>query len=573
MWTFKKSEVISLLFFLGCAISTNVSAEIVNENFSVNIKNSIGVVNPLFWGTNFLFWIEDDAALVDNKIENSLKNMPCTILRYPGGTVADNFHWKTNTLVNTNRFPYESGAAESDFDEFMAFCARTNAEPIVVVNTESWQIAQDLDSGVQEAADWVQYCKDKGYEVKYWEIGNETYWHPFFTAREYGQAVKKYAIAMKAVDPTIKISANGHWDVDMAGTKERTAATEWENIRQMYLNIASREDTEAADAYADSFKDSDIRNSSEKWWNNVAEECGAYIDMISVHWYYTGSKNMGSMTADLNAVRQVFKTKYPDREYTMCMTEYNCNHSDHKLAISGLFDGIGRFLNAGVEIGNFWPLRNGIDGNRRSILHQNTKEEGYAYQVLQLLGNNLKGNIVEVSAANQIFPLVTYDGNQLTILVSGRGITSEAVHATMSLPQEMSQFVLVDAKSYDAPATNTVPIRLIENELDVTVSETGASFRVLPYQTVMLRFNKKEQTNTKDISSDSKISISSIGKRITVESKGEVQIEVFNLQGILIRQAAGNDRVDTLVPQRGIYIVKAYDSGDNLLINKLHIYE
>ena len=179
--------------------------------------------------------------------------MPVSVLRYPGGTVADNFHWKTNLLSNNNRFPYEEGDTETDFDEFMAFCQRVNAEPILVVNTEAWQIAQDLDGGAEEAADWVQYCKDRGYNVKYWEIGNETYWHPFFTAREYGRAVKKYAQAMKAVDPTIKISANGHWDVQMVGTKERTNPEQWETIRQMYANISSRQDTKAAEAYADSF--------------------------------------------------------------------------------------------------------------------------------------------------------------------------------------------------------------------------------------------------------------------------------------------------------------------------------
>jgi hypothetical protein len=566
----KKIGMIAFLVFLGLTISQDAPAEIVDRNFSVEINNATGIVNPLFWGTNFLYWIEDDAALVDNKIENSLKNMPCTILRYPGGTVADNFHWKTNTLENTNRFPYESGAAESDFDEFMAFCARVNAEPILVVNTESWQIAQDLDAGAQEAADWVQYCKDKGYKVKYWEIGNETYWHPFFTAREYGQVVKKYAIAMKAVDPTIKISANGHWDVEMAGTKERTTAAQWETIRQMYLNIASKEDTEAADAYADSFKDSDIRNSTEKWWNNVAEECGAYIDMISVHWYYNGGTNMGSMTTNLNAVRQVFKTKYPDRDYTMCMTEYNCNHTDHKLAISGLFDGIGRFLNAGVEIGNFWPLRNGIDGNRRSILHQNTKEEGYAYQVLQLMGTNLKGNIVKVTSEDLIFPLVTYDTKQLTIFVSGRAITSDAVNATMSLP-ELSQFTLTDAKSYDAPLLNTVPIRLVVNDVPTTITETTCGFQVKSYQTVMLRFAKKDDTATETTFLNQQISVQTDARQLKITTANQLQVSVYNMQGIRVAYNTDSEEIIIPIAQAGLYLVKIFSPETGTLVKKISV--
>jgi len=530
------------------------SAQGVDRKFSVNMNKTVHKVNPLFWGTNFLFWIEDDAALTDQKIENSLKNMPCTILRYPGGTVADNFHWKTNMLDNRFRFPREEGATESDFDEFMAFCLRVNAEPILVVNTESWQIKQNLDEGAREAADWVQYCKDKGYKVKYWEIGNETYWHPFFTAREYGQTVKKYAQAMKAVDPTIKIAANGHWDVEMVGTKERTTVSQLETIRQMYLNIASEADTDAADAYADQYKNTDIRSGTEKWWNVVAEECGADIDMISVHWYYSGGANMSNMTTSLNLVRQVFKTKYPNREYMMGMTEYNCNNDDHKQAISGLFEGIGRFLMAGVEIGNFWPLRNGISGNRRSILGLNTKEEGYAYQVLQLMGNNLKENILEINTENQIFPIATYDGNQLTIFVSGRGITQDYVNATMTLP-EMGQFTLMDAKSYDAPLLNTVPIRLVENDLTTTNTATTCTFKVMPLQTVILRF-KNNNSAAETVYSNGSAKIHTQGRNINISTDNDVRVTLYNMQGLKVNQSFGKESIKMSVPTAGIYLVK-----------------
>jgi hypothetical protein len=542
-------------------------ADGVEKNFSVNLQESTGKVNPLLWGTNFLFWLEDDQALEDGTIEQSLKNLPVSVLRYPGGTVADNFHWKTNLLSNNNRFPYEEGDAESDFDEFMAFCQRVNAEPILVVNTESWQIAQDLDGGAQEAADWVQYCKDKGYKVKYWEIGNETYWHPFFTAREYGQAVKKYAQAMKAVDPTIKISANGHWDVQMVGTKERTNSARWETIRQMYASISTRQDTEAADAYADSFKDEDIKNGTEKWWNNVADECGEYIDMISIHWYYGGNTSMGSMTTNLNEVRELFKSKYPNREYTMCMTEYNCNNDDHKLAISGFFDGVARFLMAGVEIATQWPLRNGSNGGRTSLMYPSTKQEQYTYQILQMYAQNLKGDILQVTSDNQIFPFVTYDQKQLTVVVSGRAITSQPVIATMSLP-EMEQFTLLNAKSFDAPATSNIPIRLVENDLDVTVSETGCTFKVLPYQTVMLRFKNDDYTTVRPLTGNEGIQYYEESNKIVVESAEKIHVAVYNLQGILMIEKSGDKKLEFEMDKGGVYLLRIV-SGNNVYAGKV----
>lgn len=547
---------------------SNALSDGVRQNFTISLNQVIGTVNPLFWGANFLFWIEDDEALLDGKIEESLKKLPVKSLRYPGGTVADNFHWKTNMLENKFRFPYQEGESETDFDEFMAFCMRVGAEPVLVVNTESWQIKQDLDRGIQEATEWVQYCKDKGYKVKYWEIGNETYWHPFFTAREYGQAVKRYVQAMKAVDPTINISANGHWDVNMVGTKERTNQSQWETIRQMYLNIASKTDTEAADAYADSFKDTDIRNGTEKWWSIVAEECGAYIDMISVHWYFSGSTNMGSMTENLNQIRQLFKSKYPDKHYTLCMTEYNCNHNDHKLAISGLFDGIGRFLNAGVEIANFWPLRNSVDGNRRSMMHINTKEEGYAYQVLQLMGNNLKGDMLQTVSDKQIFPVVTYDGKQLTVLISGRAISAQSVDATMFLP-EMEQFTLIDAKVYDAPAMNTVPIRLIENDLPVSVSGSSCSFSIVPVQTAILNFINNQYLAVNEISADLEISVNTEGEYICVKADDWLKVSVYNMQGVRIAQQEGMKEISIKIKDRGIYIVKTSFSENGTQMKKI----
>jgi hypothetical protein len=465
--------------------------KVINKEFSLFIKQNTGKINPLFWGTNFLFWVEDDASLLDKRIETSLKNMPCTILRYPGGTVADNFHWKSNMLGNKYLYPYEQGASETDFDEFYAFCNRIGAEPVLVVNTDSWCINQDIDGGVKEASDWVQYCKDKGYKAKYWEIGNETYLSPFLTATEYGQLVKKYAMAMKAVDPTIKISANGQHDPNVVSTKERIPSAQWEIIRQKYQNIKSSADASDAKQYVNKYKDPNDTKGTQKWWNNVAMECGDYIDMITVHSYFGGSNDMSDMTAELNSVRDVFKTKYPNREYMMCLTEYNCTNTSLNLNVSGLFDGIGRFLSAKVDIATFWTLRfSGTFTNNFPLLTYTSKDESFAYQILQLLSTNLKGDLLKTSSVDQIFPYASYDGNQLTVVVCGRGITSDPVSVTMSLA-EMNQMSLIDAQAYDAPASYRESISLVKRNVITTISDTSCVFKVMPNQTVILRFKKK----------------------------------------------------------------------------------
>ncbi len=99
------------------------------------------------------------------------------------------------------------------FDDFMKLAQNMGAEPILVVHIHSALYEGPLPHGdwntiVQAAADWVEYANiTQGYGVKRWEIGNEVDlngWSP----EQYAKMVKDISAAMKAVDPTIKISAN-----------------------------------------------------------------------------------------------------------------------------------------------------------------------------------------------------------------------------------------------------------------------------------------------------------------------------------------------------------------------------
>src|SRR5690554_1842776 len=104
---------LSVVFILLSNLFLNSSCQ-KKDTVVVEIDQVLAPVSEDFWGTNFLYWIEDDASLADGKLARLLKENNCPVLRYPGGTVADNFHWKTATLDNTYMFPYESGEEESD---------------------------------------------------------------------------------------------------------------------------------------------------------------------------------------------------------------------------------------------------------------------------------------------------------------------------------------------------------------------------------------------------------------------------------------------------------------------------
>jgi alpha-N-arabinofuranosidase len=79
-----------------------------------------------------------------------------------------------------------------------------------------------LEQIIENAVSWVRYANiEKGYDVRYWEIGNETWLD--YTGTDgvkgkippdiYGADLLKIATAMKAVDPDIYIGANGNSDI------------------------------------------------------------------------------------------------------------------------------------------------------------------------------------------------------------------------------------------------------------------------------------------------------------------------------------------------------------------------
>jgi hypothetical protein len=121
-----------------------------------------------------------------NEIDNQ-------ILRFPGGSYADTYHWAAAPNGGTS------------FDAFAQIALASGAQVIVTAN---------YGTGTpEEAADWVRYSNiTKGYGFKYWEVGNENYgtWEADNNNRKwdpvtYATRFKQYYAQMKAVDPTIKI--------------------------------------------------------------------------------------------------------------------------------------------------------------------------------------------------------------------------------------------------------------------------------------------------------------------------------------------------------------------------------
>jgi alpha-N-arabinofuranosidase len=165
-------------------------------NLSVNVNQVVRVVDDRLFGVNTAIW---DGTLNTSETIALLQAIDNKILRFPGGSAADAYHWQTNTSDGNN------WQWVSNFDAFANVARSTGAQAFITVN---------YGSGTpQEAAAWVRYANvTKNYGFKYWEIGNENYgsWENDLQARphdpfRYAQRTKDYMDQMKAIDPTVKV--------------------------------------------------------------------------------------------------------------------------------------------------------------------------------------------------------------------------------------------------------------------------------------------------------------------------------------------------------------------------------
>jgi alpha-N-arabinofuranosidase len=176
-------------FYLDDVNLTLIPPSLVHLKIDAN--QTLRTADARWFGLNAAIW----DSYYDTPTTVSLLNQLGTrIVRLPGGSASDAYHWATAT----------------DATRFVNFVhvitnASVNAQAITTVNYGS--------GSAQEAAAWVRSANVTNHlSFKYWEIGNECYgtWetdtnvnaHDGYT---YAVRAASYFAQMKAVDPTIKI--------------------------------------------------------------------------------------------------------------------------------------------------------------------------------------------------------------------------------------------------------------------------------------------------------------------------------------------------------------------------------
>ena len=165
-------------------------------NVSVNTTPAVRKVDSRWFGVNTAVW---DSYFDAPQTVSLLNEMGTTILRFPGGSLSDEYRWASNTTL-TNTWQWATS-----FSNFVHVATNVGVQAFITVNYGTGTPA--------EAAAWVRHANvTNHFGFKYWEIGNECYgsWETdsnTFPNDPYTYAVRatNYIAQMRAADPTIKI--------------------------------------------------------------------------------------------------------------------------------------------------------------------------------------------------------------------------------------------------------------------------------------------------------------------------------------------------------------------------------
>jgi alpha-N-arabinofuranosidase len=271
---------------------------------SVDATGSGHVVSPLLFGD----WIEWETDGVSNgdflwdvvtgapqpALISALSPLGLTILRYPGGTIGDLFHWYdavgplNQRTPQLNAFAVDAGETVLPIfgpAEFAQVAGQLGAQMLITANAGS--------GTASEAAGWLAYYEDAGYRPMYWEIGNEVYipstvggsWAVNLeskTASQYAALFDQYAQALRAIDPAVKVGMIGcascpGWDQTvLQGVTERIDFMAVHNSYAPYAAYTADTHGALTATLADPVN---IRAAFDLTESHIAQYAGANADM------------------------------------------------------------------------------------------------------------------------------------------------------------------------------------------------------------------------------------------------------------------------------------------------------
>ncbi|MGA2257354.1 MAG: hypothetical protein ABSG53_22075, partial [Thermoguttaceae bacterium] len=178
------------------------------ESYSAKVRVTdrvLNTVNRQLFGDNIEwtndgmgFWLPKERKL-DAKLVDEVRAAGVTHLRYPGGSLSDYFDW--SKAVGDKRQPIPNPFAKGRLEdprfgpaEFIALCRELGIPGTITLNAGTGK--------PEDAADWVKYCRDQGFPVTAFAVGNEIYMAkpPEPIVKTPGQYIDFYLKCRAAID-------------------------------------------------------------------------------------------------------------------------------------------------------------------------------------------------------------------------------------------------------------------------------------------------------------------------------------------------------------------------------------
>ncbi len=397
-----------LIALLAILVSTTTFATDELSTCLQHLEPSPKPLNPMLFGVNMLYFNETDGLRAKPNYQTQLSQMGISVLRFPGGVVADNYHWANGKSERRNRRPkgHEGSTNDLSFDEFSALAKALSAEPTLVLNYLSWLEKNQIEGAYQEASAWVKYANTQQHAIHYWEFGNEVYEylpeeHVTAKASLYAQHYLTLKQKLQAIDKTLKLGAAMPEKLDLTA-----------------------------------------RGDDSPWWKGFLTTAGGNVDFLALH-YYPGlpiKRFVESGTGIQEWLANVNDTvkHYANRQIPLHLTEWNIalwDKSDkhHLLERDSIWQGLFvaealfDFNAQNVQLATFWPLRTEKGAGLLALKQQQVFISGEVFKLLAPLRNSPITHDCKQSGL-RVLSLTTEHGSAILVI-------NKKANQTLSLTQ------------------------------------------------------------------------------------------------------------------------------------------
>jgi hypothetical protein len=380
-----------------------------------------------------------------------LKALRPGMLRWPAGFYGQQYQFTSSGPEG----PFNMTPAL--IDAYMRLCQQTGAQPYISVNVET--------GTVQNAADLVRYVNiTKGYKAVWWQLGNEPDLQGVDATHSpqlYATTYLKFAAAMKAVDPTIKLVGaellsgedclGQHGNVDWLTPILQIAGSQMDAVAWHYYPI-----------------DSDNPNTPSSAGPSVAH----LLNEDAQDWPPAGMDFVDTIFPGMKSKLQTYAPQaqiWVDEFAEDSGAQNGANLSDQDVGALWAADALGRFAEYGP--GALFKFIYKAEPTHKYTLIDNNeapRPEYYAYWMYaQLWGDRLVKSTSDAPAEVNVHAALRSGDGSLRVMVVNKHSTAEAVRL------QIAGYTPSAAQSYVLQGDGYVSTNITLNGTTLSMSNIG----------------------------------------------------------------------------------------------------